>query len=416
MLIGVGVGREVEYALYSSIKNNNPNFVGFIVTKQSKGTLDRIIAEEGKGIRDIVHEHEIFLADNPEELNETFRVCENAVHSLLRKGYARSEIVVDITSGTKVMSATIATLAVLYRLYSVTYVGGKHGTEGIVIKGTEKPNSVKPVLILLAHDLNRIKDYFSIFQFEASKSVVDRLLNDSSFLEEQEKERILDAGKIIEGFNSWEHFDHKAALIHLKKVKTPGISVAQLKYLEDLRGEHNQVAAACSSQLRNPMGKVPTKYLIIGIFQNAKRRSQTGSYDDAIAKLYRCLEMIAQYLLLLKHGLQSSDIDLEKLKNKIPDTLFEQLSSRKKWKQKIEVGLIECFEILSNLDKEHTITAQYLNKKQILKECLIYRNNSILAHGTTPTNRDNYEKMEQVVKDFVQALIPDVDDKLKAKN
>ena len=138
MLIGVGVGREVEYALYSSIKNNNPNFVGFIVTKQSKGTLDRIIAEEGKGIRDIVHEHEIFLADNPEELNETFRVCENAVHSLLRKGYARSEIVVDITSGTKVMSATIATLAVLYRLYSVTYVGGKHGTEGIVIKGTEK--------------------------------------------------------------------------------------------------------------------------------------------------------------------------------------------------------------------------------------------------------------------------------------
>lgn len=51
----------------------------------------------------------------------------------------------DITSGTKVMSATITALAVLHRLYAVTYVEGKRDEKGIVIKGTEKPDSVKPV-------------------------------------------------------------------------------------------------------------------------------------------------------------------------------------------------------------------------------------------------------------------------------
>src|SRR4051794_19019562 len=119
MLIGVGIGREVEYSLYSSIKNNNPNFVGFIVTKQSRDTLNRIIAEETKAMVDIIPEHKIFLADNPEELNDMFHLCEKALYSLLRKRYGPSDIVVDITSGTKVMSATLAALAVLYRLYAI---------------------------------------------------------------------------------------------------------------------------------------------------------------------------------------------------------------------------------------------------------------------------------------------------------
>src|SRR6188472_2143696 len=114
MLIGVGVGKWVEYALYSSIKSNNPNFVAFMVSKDSKDTLNRIIEEESKSISDIIPEHEVFLVDNPEDLNDTFHSSEKALCSLLKKGYTGLEIVVDITSGTKVMSATVAVLAVLY--------------------------------------------------------------------------------------------------------------------------------------------------------------------------------------------------------------------------------------------------------------------------------------------------------------
>jgi hypothetical protein len=123
-------------------------------------------------------------------------LCKKALSSLLKEGYLTSEIVVDITSGTKVMSATIASLAILYRLYEIVYVGGKRDERGIVMKGTEKPASVKPMRILLGHDLNRIKEYFAIFQFEAAKKVVEKLLSESWFLEESEGQHIVGLGPV----------------------------------------------------------------------------------------------------------------------------------------------------------------------------------------------------------------------------
>ena len=83
-----------------------------------------------------------------------------------RKGYSSSDIVVDITSGTKIMSAAIASLSVLYRLYSIIYVGGGLRNEnGTVIQGTERPREMKPLKVLYKHDLNLIKDYFPDISF-----------------------------------------------------------------------------------------------------------------------------------------------------------------------------------------------------------------------------------------------------------
>jgi CRISPR-associated protein (TIGR02710 family) len=308
MIVGVGVGRGVEYALYSSIKNNNPNFVAFIVSKDSKDTLDRALEEEGnKSIVDIIPDHKVFVADNPEDLNDTFHSAEKALYFLERKGYIGSEIVVDITSGTKVMSATITALAVLHRLYAVTYVGGKRDGKGTVIKGTEKPDSVKPVRILMGHDLNRIKDFFAIFQFEASKKIIGRLLDESAWLieaqeglgeEQDEKQHLLDIKEIIYAFISWERFDHKNALSHFSNVKLHNVGKQQT-YLGRLTRERNRMIARFSSMMDPKLKtQVPTTYLITDIIQNARRRSQEGNFDDAVARLYRCLEMVLQYVLL----------------------------------------------------------------------------------------------------------------------
>ena len=110
MLIGIGLRKDVEYAIHSSIKYNNPNFVVFVVTSESISTLDRSIeSETSKTLREVIPEHEIIKLDSPENLNSNFDICEKAIHSLIfERGYDNSEIVVDITSGTKVMSATIS--------------------------------------------------------------------------------------------------------------------------------------------------------------------------------------------------------------------------------------------------------------------------------------------------------------------
>ncbi len=431
MLIGVGLGRNVEYAIHSSIKYNNPNFVVFVVTRDSASTLDRPIESEmGKRLREIIPEHKIVVLDSPENLNSNFDICKKAIHSLLvERGYNTSEIVVDITSGTKIMSATIAAVAILYRLYGVIYVGGKRDDRGIVIKGTEKPEIVKPDRILLRNDLERVKDYFQIYQYEASRRIVERLLSKSWFILEDEENHLLqDIKEILEGFMSWERFDHKNALAHFRQVKTLSVET-QKKHLDDIMTERNRINARLAS-LSNSAGEsqvkdkekkkiphsanIPTIHLILDVFHNATRRSNEGNFDDAVARLYRCLEMLEQHLLFIEHNLLTSEINLDELKNKISPDYFQQLCDKKDDdKQRTEVGLVEGFEILSYLSEKHPVSIQYLAKKDVLKKCLSYRNHSILAHGTNPITRQEYESMEQVTKDFIELIISDLDKRLE---
>ncbi|MGA7367629.1 MAG: hypothetical protein WBX01_00740 [Nitrososphaeraceae archaeon] len=70
---------------------------------------------------------------------------------------------------------------------------------------------------------------------------------------------------------------------------------------------------------------------MLGVFHNARRRSDEGTYDDAIARLYRCLEMIEQHLLFIEHNLVTSEINPEDLKNKIPLDFFQKLCDKKKY-------------------------------------------------------------------------------------
>ena len=100
------------------------------------------------------------------------------------------------------------------------YVGGKRDGRGIVIKGSEKPEIIKPVRILLKNDLERIKDYFQMYQYGASKRIIETLLSKSWILVDQENIRLQDVKEILEGFISWERFDHRDALFHFGRVKS----------------------------------------------------------------------------------------------------------------------------------------------------------------------------------------------------
>ena len=116
----------------------------------------------------------------------------------------------------------------------------------------------------------------------------------------------------------------------------------------------------------------------------------------------------------MEHNLLTSDIDIEDLRDKIPPEYFQKLCDKKKYKvQKIEIGLVEGFEILSYLSKKHPMTEEYLKNEDIIKKCLRYRNLSILAHGTNPISNQDNELMEGVTKRFIESIVPDIDNRLK---
>jgi hypothetical protein len=55
---------------------------------------------------------------------------------------------------------------------------------------------------------------------ESSRRIVGTLLSKSWFiLKDEENRKLQDVKKIVEGFMSWERFDHKNALGHFREVK-----------------------------------------------------------------------------------------------------------------------------------------------------------------------------------------------------
>lgn len=93
--------------------------------------------------------------------------------------------------------------------------------------------------------------------------------------------------------------------------------------------------------------KIEDKYsgfLLADLLVNAERRATEGKYDDAVARLYRAVELIAQ-LLLSKRGIDTSNVEVERL----PQNLKERYESMRNPKGVIEIAQAKAYELLEDL-------------------------------------------------------------------
>lgn len=396
----IGVGDGVENAIYTSLKTHNAEFIIFIASEKSRLTLDRIIEKENKSILDCYRNNEIFILTDVDNINPVFEVCEKALDYLKKKGYNEQDVAVDITSGTKIMSSAICSLAILHRLSNITYVTGKRDNNGRVRTGTEEVRMMNYASMFFRQDFIKIKEYLSDFQFDAALLIINKNLRNKN-LNDNENSKLTDLKEIVEGFINWEHFDHNKSIKNFQRVEKYDVS-AQINFLEELKRDVARETGK-AKDIQKDHNIVPSQYIIIDIFENACRRIKMGQYDDATARLYRCIEMIGQYLLTTKFKILSSDIDIELIKNKISEEYFTRLE-RKRTNYKITTGAKENLELFSELDQTHPISILYKNKEDELKTILQYRNNSILAHGLNPVIFENAKKMKELVEEFVKKI------------
>ena len=185
----------------------------------------------------------------------------------------------------------------------------------------------------------------------------------------------------------------------------------QQQYLQSLQEDREYTARKWPSL----KGNVPTRSLVVDIFHNATRRAFEGKFDDAIARLYRCLEMIGQYALL-EYSVVSSEADLTALSGKIPENTFKKLAARLEKNGKLRLGLVEDLEIISELNKEDPLAIIYRKYNEDFKKYILIRNKSILAHGIKPVSKDEYLKLESMSKVFIQSVIHSVDEEISKIN
>jgi CRISPR-associated protein (TIGR02710 family) len=207
--------------------------------------------------------------------------------------------------------------------------------------------------------------------------------------------------KISKGYMEWDRFNHHKAFEILKQVKDPRIRknkafLGQLISLTEKELEDEED----SEEKKNEYTRRKQSFYLVDLMNNALRRGDIEEkYDDAVARLYRLVEFIAQYRLLEEYDIDTSEIEYSQLPENLKVNWFDQRY------EKLQIGMNKAYILLSHLGDS---LGSFLADKEI-RDLLSKRNHSILAHGMKPVEKEVYEKLKKIVLDKIKDLVPNME-------
>lgn len=388
MTVGTGFGEDGKKSLAKglthSIIENSPQKIIFFVSDESRETVDLILKEYEKEENEVLDEDRYELKELDDK--DDFNSCYDNMNEVISK-YEDYKRVLDYTSGTKTMSVSIATIAIINKLsLSLTMV--KRGENGTVIANTEEIKSVNPYKIYDKEHYQTAKKYFNLYRFKSAQHSLSLITQ----IDIDKKELM---NNLFEIYDQWDKFNHPSPDIDSENPLIEDISKQLHKNLKAL------------SIINKKNHKQRCYYMLSDLINNAQRRYEEGKYEDAIARLYRSLELIAQIRLQKEYGQHTKDIDVEKLKNYKLDKKYIQSIDERRTNGKILLGVKEDYRLLNELNDP--LGLKFYEKENTYLHILSERNNSILAHGLHPTDKENYEKFEKLVLDIAEELTVQID-------
>ncbi len=403
LLLSVGGTPE---PLIRSLQEHKPRAVCFFASQES---IDLVSEIKKKAIGLDFKDYKVII----EDINDTTDCYEKALgcSSFLEKeGISPQDIVVDFTGGTKVMSAALTLLAVS-RNYRLSYVGGGHRNKeglGTVITGSEEVFAqANPWEILAIDDRRRAALMFNKFQFEAA---IDSFSAAISKTQKPGLKRYLEIlQELAKAYWAWDRFKHKEASPRLSK----GFSQLRNYAAVSNDAEAHSLAGSVNDDLtfleafKQESGnfKEPCHYHLLDLLANAQRREAEGKYDDAVARLYRAFELLAQLRLKSAYSMEAG----KAVANDIPATIRDDFC--RKYSDlslgKLKLPSQACYRLLNELGDK--LGKRYLDQEKHLQGLLSARNSSILAHGFSPIGQDTFCQLWQMLLEFSdtdQAALP----------
>lgn len=386
MTVGTGVGKDKEkargglaYAMLKCIDFINPDIVKLFGSEESKFTVEALKKEYYKRHKIEFDFYEFIQIDQIDDFNKYFNSIKNVVLELEDE----YKIILDYTYGTKTMTMSAAMVSMLYGQDLIFITGERK--DGIVQKGTEKIINQNLYPIYDEFSLDNIKKSFNANRFETARSLLSNVVEDNI-----EKEAF---SKLIESYYYFDNVNYVEAYKYFDvDLFTNTWPELKMQFGLNRRALHNIVKE----------DRTKDYYLLASLINNARRRSEEHKYDDAIARLYRSLELIGQ-IYLEKYGLNSSNIDIEILREKgVEECYIQKLENAISDDEKIRIGLIQDFEVLSYIDSK--IEEVYSEQKNKIKNIVTYRNSSILAHGMEAKTAEEYEEFENLLFDMISSL------------
>lgn len=391
MTVGTGIGsdpvdareRLVRSCSYA-ISYYHPSHVIFFCTPESRSMVGEI--EQGcREIREInPPPSEICLIDDPNDFSRCFEII-YGVCTLFQE----FELVLDASSGTRSMTMAASIASFLTRSQVAHVTGKKHA--GLVIAGTEK---IKEMTLFSAYD--RLRFHEGIIQFNKNHygSALDHL-NGISTVNERDIYY-----SVFSAYYYWDKLNYSEAFKYLKYAADLTDTIQQNRlFLQRLIELELEEEASLPKKEQSRVKQEKYLYILVDLLNNAKRRIDGERYDDALARLYRVVELLSQ-VLLLSWGIDDIEgkihfTDLRKILHAKKDiSLYARRADKK---GVIRIGLRSKFMLLDDLGMKGAGT-YYMHLEPFLR----IRNDSILAHGLSPVRGDRAREMWQEVYDVTR--------------
>jgi CRISPR-associated protein (TIGR02710 family) len=391
LILTVGTTRE---PLEVALSEHAPEGVVFLASQASHPVAAELLRDYGASFR----QHTLLLED-AESLLEAYQKALLALRKALE--WEAKAIVADLTGGTKPMAAGL-TLALTGRGVVFSYVGGERRDPetGRVLSGHERLRLLEdPTARFGLREWAGFTRAWNALNLGMALSELEGLLSRPLSPSEARFYRAMQG--VVEGLMEWDRFRHREALNRLSAHLPVALAVAEawghgskvrvLKGLEALLPHLQSIVEA---------GEKPTFPLLQDLLANAERRAALGRFDDALARLYRALELAVEADLQERLGIALKDP--KTWPEGFPESLRERIMKPR--------GLMELLEAAFDLDlafgQRGTLAQRLYGEKNRLQALLQKRHGSILAHGTRPVEREDYERLRDFLAGLDERLRP----------
>ena len=369
--------------LVKSIEIIQPDKVIFIASKETESQIDEV--RELTSDLNPKYKHKVITLENSEDLHEVFL-----------KGYKakidceEGEIYVDYTGGTKSMSVGLALSFFGKDIKEYLYIGGdKREKEGV---GTVKPGHEKliqridPANLYCFNIAKRVEQFFNVGQYKLAYNILDNEISYTSH-----NSQLAGIKNLVNALQLWDSMNYHRSYAELKKYQKETKTLKPSLFQVDIPGIFEEHLKECKDNNEN--------YRVNDLIHATQRRKKLGEYDEAVLRIYRAIEYIGQIAFKKKFDFETSNIQIEKLKN------FNIYKIIKNKPYPIRLLLSETYEVLNEAGvKEGQVYTQNENDFRSFNKM---RHKSVLAHGFDHCRDSDVEDGLKLIK-HLRGKIPKV--------
>lgn len=378
-------------SLKLAIRHHEPSFIYFVCSKQKPGQTGscRQVFEAKDSIVKELHlpegTWEIVEVENSDSFSEIFSRVTRLIRELKRKNPG-AQIIVDYSGGPKTMSLGAA-LAGIEENLGVFFVNGIRDKNGRLIEGTEIVERIEIEDYLIEKFLYTAEALWEGFFYQSAASLTEKFIQTVS---EEKREKLKILFYISRAFGLWDRFQHDLALDILKpyggyeKIKEYLIILRKLSYSID--EEKNETK----------------DYLIVvDLLYNAKRRADEKRFEDAIGRIYRALELLAQIRLFKEYGISTADVDPALIPEEVREEYVRRFTDED---GKLRIPLFAAHKLLCELGDE-VWNDWFLRNEGLIRRFLQLRNFSFYAHGLKAVDEETFNRVTPMLEALKEILL-----------